>query len=162
MKALLVKTMTELFLLLCTNGIQAQETIAVSGGNKTGNGGTVSYTVGQINYTEYTSKTGTNTQGVQQPYEISIITSAEETDGISLELVVYPNPTSENLKLKFGDKKLENLTYKLYDINGSLVESGEIIDKETVIRTGGLVPSEYYLIVYGSYNELKTFKIIKY
>ena len=98
---------------------------------------------------------------IKRDFEIFIVTSIEENEGISLEMVVYPNPTSDCLKLKMEDYKLENLTYQLYDINGSLLQNGEIIDKETVIQTGDLVPAEYYLKVTGSHNELRTFKIIK-
>jgi hypothetical protein len=161
MKAFWLTTMTEVFLLLCTNGIQAQETVAASGGNTTGSGGTVSFTVGQVAYTANTSTTGTIIQGVQQPYEIYIVTSIEENERISLEMGVYPNPTSDVLKLMIEDYKLENLTYQLYDINGSLIQNAKIINKETVIQTGDLAPAEYFLKVTDSHKELKTFKIIK-
>ncbi|MBN2480759.1 MAG: T9SS type A sorting domain-containing protein [Bacteroidales bacterium] len=161
MKAFWLITMTEVFLLLCTNGMQAQETVAVSGGSVTGSGGTVSYTVGQVAYSANTSTTGTITQGVQQPYEIFIVTSMEENEGIRLEMVVYPNPASHYVKLKIEDYKPENLTYQLYDVNGSLLQNGEIINNETVIPTGDLVPAEYYLKVTDSHNELIIFKIIK-
>jgi len=51
--------------------LQAQVAIPASGGNATGTGGTVSYSVGQVFYTINTGTTGFIVQGVQQPFEIS-------------------------------------------------------------------------------------------
>jgi len=89
------------FLLLSGFGttiLQAQVTIPASGGNATGSGGTVSYTVGQIQYNTYSGTNGTVSQGVQQPYEISVVTAIKNTGEITLECIVYPNPTRGLLK----------------------------------------------------------------
>jgi len=154
-------TMIVVFLLLCANGIQAQETVATSGGNASGSGGTVSYTVGQVSYTTIESTIGTITQGVQQPYEILVLTGLEEAECISLEFSIYPNPAFDFLKLIATNYKLENLTYQLYDINGSLLQNGEIINSETIIQTGNLPSATYYLRIIDNQKEIKTFKIIK-
>jgi hypothetical protein len=115
--------------------IHAQETVTSSGGNASGGGGSVSYTVGQVAYTSNKSSTGTVSQGVQQPYEILVVTGLEEANGINLEFSVYPNPTTDFLKLKVENYILENLIYQLYDANGSLIQNGKIMGKETVIKT---------------------------
>ncbi len=141
--------------------IQAQEDVTTTGGNAKGTGGTVSYTVGQVAYTTNTSTTGTVTQGVQQPYEILVLTGTVEAKGISLEFSVYPNPTSDYLKLKVENYNLENLTYQLYDVSGSLIQNGEIVNQETILETGGLAPAAYYLRIIDNNKEIKTFKIIK-
>ena len=49
--------------------IQAQQTNASAGGNATGSGGTVSYTIGQQEYSSFSSVGGSVNQGVQQPQE---------------------------------------------------------------------------------------------
>ena len=74
---------------------QAQEAVSAAGGNTFGSGGTASYTVGQVAYTTNSSASGTITQGVQQPYEILVATGVAEAKGISLECIVYPNPTND-------------------------------------------------------------------
>jgi hypothetical protein len=91
----------------------SQETVTISGGNASGSGGTVSYTVGQVSYTTNTSTTGTVTQGMQQPYEILVVTGLEEADGISLEFSVYPKPVSDFLMLKVESYRLDNLSNHL-------------------------------------------------
>jgi hypothetical protein len=161
MKRLYVNTLIELFLLFCTTVIQAQETITTSGGNATGTGGTVSYTVGQVAYTTNRGATGIVAQGVQQPYEILVVTGLDEARGISLEISVYPNPTSDFLKLTIESYKLENLSYQLYNINGDVLQNGKIVGKETVIQTGDLLPAAYFLQIRDNQKEVKTFKIIK-
>ena len=141
--------------------LQAQETVPVSGGNATGTGGTASYTVGQIVNITNTGTTGTSAQGVQQPYEISVVTGIDEALEIMLEMVVYPNPATDFLKLNLGDYDGENLRYQLYDINGSIILTDKIEVQETDISMQTLKPSTYFLKVIQGNKEIKTFKIIK-
>src|SRR4030042_5256555 len=77
----------------------SQQAVSTAGGEATGAGGTVSYTIGQVTYTTNSESEGTVSQGVQQPYEIFVISSSEDRYGITFELSVYPNPASTNLKL---------------------------------------------------------------
>jgi hypothetical protein len=150
-------------LLLCTGltGLQAQSTIPVSGGNASGSGGTVSYTVGQIVYTKNSGTSGSSAQGVQQPYEISVITGLEEARDISLEVMVYPNPAQDFVKLIIKNYEVDNLRYQLFDINGSLIKDSKVEVNEIQILIQNLKPSAYLLKVIQGKKEIKTFKIIK-
>ena len=139
----------------------AQQTVSTAGGEATGAGGTVSFTIGQVAYTTNTESEGTVTQGVQQPYEIFVISSIEERYGITLQLSVYPNPASTNLKLISVNCTTGNLTYQLYDANGKLLENKKLDDVETNIQMDKLAPSVYFLKVTDNNKEVKTFKIIK-
>ena len=141
--------------------IQAQNAIPASGGNATGNGGSVSYTVGQVVYTKYTGTNGSVAQGVQQPYEISVVTGIVEAKGISLEIEVYPNPATDFVKLKIENYEVKNLRYQLFDINGSLIKDNKVEGNETSISMQNLLPSVYFLKVTDNNKVIKTFKIIK-
>jgi len=112
---------------LCIAILPAQPTIPASGGNATGTGGTVSYTIGQVVYTTYTGTNGTVSQGVQQPYEISIVTGIEEAIGISLEIMAYPNPATDFIILIIKNYEVKNLSYQFYDINGSLLQDSKLM-----------------------------------
>jgi len=83
MKYKKLKLSAVLLLGIGLTGLQAQESVNATGGNALGNGGTASYSVGQMIYTTNTG-TGGNTvaQGVQQPFEISVVTGIEEAQGI--------------------------------------------------------------------------------
>ena len=157
--------LSALFLLgLGLTGIQAQEiheTIPATGGNAFGSGGTVSYSVGQIVYTNNTETNGSVSQGVQQPYEISIVTELEETQGINLSVTVFPNPTTDYLTLSTGNFDNKNLSFHLYDINGKMIQESKINVSETKISMTDLPPATYFLKVTVNQKEVKTFKIVK-
>ena len=141
--------------------LQGQETIATSAGNFTGSGGSVSYTIGQVAFSTLFGTNGSLVQGVQQPYELSVITSVENTEEITLNCIVYPNPARNIIKLSIESIDFDNMFYRLYDINGLLIQEMKVESEETEILLNNLVPSIYILKVIKNKKELKTFKIIK-
>ena len=64
---------------------------------------------------------GSVAQGVQQPFEISVITGLEEAQGINLSVRAYPNPTTDYLTLSISEFDISNLLYQLYDMQGKLL-----------------------------------------
>ena len=146
------------FLLLGLGGLHAQESPTATGGEATGVGGTVSYSLGQVVYTTNTGSNGSVEQGVQQPYEISATVGINESS-ISLEMSVYPNPTTNYLTLKVEITK--NLSYQLFDMQGKVIVSKKIIDNTTTVVMENLPTATYLLKVTDSNKTVKTFKIIK-
>jgi hypothetical protein len=143
--------------------IRAQNTIPVSGGNATGGGASVSYSIGQVVYTTNTSiASGSVAQGVQQPFEISVITEIGQAKDITLVCSVYPNPAQDYVILKIKNYEVENLRYQLFDINGSLIKDNKVEGNETNIPMQNLLPSMYFLKVTDNNKVIKTFKLIKY
>lgn len=156
-----LKLSAVLLLGLGLTGLQAQEATLTTGGEASGSGGTVSYSVGQVVYFTNTGTTGSVAQGVQQPYEISVVTGIPEAKDISLSVSAYPNPTSDYLNLKVENYDNKNLSYQLFDINGKLLESKKIESNKTSIVMSNFVPATYFLKVTEGNKEVKTFKIIK-
>ena len=153
-----------LIFLICTfslTTIMAQESVNTTGSNASGSGGSVSYSVGQVVYTTNTGTNGSVAQGVQQPFEISIVTGIEEAKGINLSVSAYPNPTTDYLTLSIGEFDISNLSYQLYDMNGKLLQNEKITGNQTSIAMGNLVPANYFVKVIQGNKEVKTFKIIK-
>ena len=112
----------------------------------------------------YITSSGTNgsvTEGVQQPYVISSVTGIVEANGINLAVSAYPNPTTDFLALSVNNFNNSKLYFKLYDMNGKLLENKSIEGNETSIAMGNLIPATYFLKVFNNQKELKTFKIIK-
>jgi hypothetical protein len=145
-------------------GLYAQEAIPASGGNTSGSGGSVSYTVGEIVYTTNNGTNGSVAQGVQQPYEISIVTGLEPATGITLQLSAYPNPTIDELNLKIDSSaslNFQSLSCQLLDANGKSLEYFKIADVITLIKMSGLPMATYYLKISDNNTTIKTFKIIK-
>jgi len=151
-----------LLLFLGLTGVKAQEAIPATGGEANGGGGTASYTIGQV---VYTTKTGTNgnsiAQGIQQPFEISVVTSIEQAKDINLSVLAYPNPTTDYLTLKVKNYESNNLSFKLFDINGKLLKTENLMGKETQIEMQNLNPGNYFLKITDNQKEIKVFTIIK-
>jgi hypothetical protein len=153
------KTITSIaFLLLGLGGLYAQESPTTAGGEATGTGGTASYSVGQVVYTTATGTNGSVAQGVQQPYEISTTVGIKET-AITLELSVYPNPTTDYLTLKVEDNT--ELNYQLYDLQGKVIENKKVTANSTTIKMEALPKAIYFLNITKNNRIVKTFKIIK-
>ncbi len=156
-----LKLSAVLLLGLGLTGLQAQESVNATGGNASGSGGSVSYSVGQVVYTTNTGTSGSVAQGVQQPYEISVVTAIEEAKGINLSVMAYPNPTTDYLTLSIDEFGISNLSYQLYDMNGKLLQNEQITGNQTSIVMSNLVPATYFVKVIQGNKEVKTFKIIK-
>ena len=150
-----------LLLGLGLTGVQAQTSVNATGGNASGSGGLASYSVGQVVYTTNTGTNGSVAQGVQQPFEISVVTGIEEAKDINLSVSAYPNPTTDYLTLSIGEFDISNLSYQLYDMQGKLLQSGKITGNQTSIVMSNLVPATYFVKVTEGNKEVKTFKIIK-
>ncbi len=144
------------------SNLQAQEAILATGGEASGSGGSASYTVGQV---VYSTNVGTNgnsvTEGVQQPYEISVVAGITEAKDISLSVSAFPNPTSNYLTVKVENYKTTNLQYLIFDINGKLLQTVKATGQETQIETSELVPDSYFVKILDSEKAIKVFKIIK-
>ncbi len=156
-----LKLFATLFLGLGLTTLHAQESLNTAGGNGSGSGGSVSYSVGQVVYTTNIETNGSVAHGVQQPFEISIVTGTLEAKGIILSVAAYPNPTTDYLTLEVNDFNLSALTYHLHNMNGKILKSEKITGNQTRIDMSSLVPATYFVKVTRENKEVKTFKIIK-
>ena len=156
---------TKLFILVlltmtCISKLQAQSASVAAGGNATGSGGSSSYSIGQVVYIAASGGGGTSIQGVQIPAEITTL-SGEEFTQISLEMMVYPNPTTSFVNLKINNFDFQDLNYQLTDLNGREIANQKIAASETVIELQNLSNAIYLLNVNDKNKTIKTFKIIK-
>lgn len=150
-----------IFFLLCIPTIgHAQQTTISSGGDAAGIGGKVTYSVGQVAWNILTGTNGSVIQGVQQPYEISVISGIDYYE-VSLNYVAYPNPTSDAITLKIGNTDLIGLKYQLYSVVGVLLQEKVIEAGETEIRLESYPASTYLLRIVKDNLMIKLFKIVK-
>jgi hypothetical protein len=160
-----MKHLIKLLVVFCLTGyglaIQAQSTISATGGNASGSGGTVSYSIGQITYQTLEGINGKVAQGVQQPYEISVVTAIGNTEGIILEYKVYPNPAHGLIKLSIKPFDDGNFEFFLLDLNGILLQNKKVVSEETEISLESLHPAIYFLKLLKDNKEIKVFKIVK-
>lgn len=140
----------------------SQESILSSGGVAKGSGGSVSYSAGQVFYSTSKGSNATVSQGVQQPYEISVLSAIDDISQIDLDITAYPNPATDLLRLKIKDKEINGLSYRLFDMNGNILEHNKVEDIITTIDMKLLPSSVYFLKVLIDNKDVKTFKIIKH
>jgi hypothetical protein len=154
------KTITLFLFCFALTGLKAQEATTATGGNASGTGGTVSYSVGQVAYEFVSSTGGAINEGVQQPYEFLTV-GIIENNNISISYSIYPNPTTSTVNLKVENQSLENLSFQLYDINGKQLLKEKITSNETSITMGSYASGNYFLKVTDNNKEIQTIKIIK-
>lgn len=142
-------------------GVQAQTSTNTTGGNASGSGGSVSYSVGQVFYNTTINGAQMVAQGVQVPYEISVITGIEGVEDIDLSVSAYPNPAVDYLILDVKDRELVSLHFQVYDMKGKLVKKEKITRRKTNIVMSNLLPATYFVKVMQGKKEVKGFKIVK-
>lgn len=142
-------------------GLQAQTSVNTTGGNASGDGGSASYSVGQVMYQTHIGTNGSVAGGVQQAYEISVVTAIEQAKTINLSVTAFPNPTTDFLTLSIREFKLSGLSYQLFDMSGKLLLYEKITSSQTQIVMSQLVSASYLLVVKQGNMGLKTFKIVK-
>jgi len=147
-------------LVVAPDGIIAQEANITTGGDASGTGGSVSYSVGQLVYQTNKGTSESLAEGVQQAYEISVLNGIQEND-ISLRISAYPNPVSEYLILNIPIDIEGGYEYSLFDMNGRIISQEVLSSSETEIDMTGLKPAPYFIKVSTGTSELKTFRIIK-
>ena len=156
-----MKNITLIIVLFCAiQLVNAQETISVSAVEATGSGGKVSYTIGQLVYTNPTTAAGSLNQGIQQSIEFVTLSNPELT-AVTLKAVIHPNPTTDFIILALTDADLRGVSYTMYDLLGRFVNKGTVATFETKIGMKSLPIGVYILRVQQNNKKMKTFKIIK-
>ena len=164
MKKLIVIIISILLVSPALTYIQAQQHASVNaaGGNATGTGGSASYSVGQVFFTTVSSTTTSVSEGVQQPFEISVFTGLKDNEAINLFFAAYPNPTKGNLTLKIENFETNTFSYQLCDVNGKIIRNEKLTEKISIVDLSDMKSGAYFLKVTNSKKEVKTFKIIKH
>ncbi|MDG1841901.1 MAG: T9SS type A sorting domain-containing protein [Crocinitomicaceae bacterium] len=150
---------TLLFILFFSNNLFGQQAIVPSGGDHSGSGGSISFSLGQSSYTTNNAASGeSSAEGVQHAYEIYAYSTVNELNS-TININISPNPTSDILNLTIND--FESYSYSLYELNGKLLNSNKIINENTNLNLQNLARSTYILKVFKKNQFIKSFKIIK-
>lgn len=140
--------------------LQAQEALLSSGGDATGTGGTLAYSVGQLVTDEMSEPNkGSIALGLQHAFEI--ITLSTSNFATAFGLKVFPNPVTQNLKLNIENYNNETLFAELFDTAGRSILKQKINANTTSFDVSNLRSASYILSVSKNGQQLKTYKIIK-
>jgi hypothetical protein len=124
-----------LFILLSLVGFQlmAQSSTVCSGGEGSGPGGTVSFSVGQLVVESTIDSEGSISPGVQQSYESSSVYVNEPL--FDNTLVLYPNPTTQFIQLDFG--KIFTGQVMVFDAAGNVIFNQNVNTMKSRIDASG-------------------------
>jgi hypothetical protein len=140
--------------------LQAQEALLSSGGDATGSGGTLAYSVGQLVTDEMSEPNkGSVALGLQHTFES--ITLSTSNFATAFGLKVFPNPVTQNLKLNIENYNNETLFAELFDTAGRSILKQKINANTTSFDVSNLRSASYILSVSKNGQQLKTYKIIK-
>lgn len=134
----------------------AQKNTVSTGGDASGSNGSVSYTVGQIDYLYVDNGTHNANAGVQQPFEFYAV----GIDELQFVTSLYPNPTHDQLHLNIDQPN--NLSCKIYDAAGKLVHELFNLSNENIIDVQEWAKGNYNLVLLNENEPIETVKIIKH
>lgn len=154
------KLLLSILLGISLTSAKAQEATVTSGGVASGINGNTSYSIGQIVYSTNSGSTGTISQGIHQPYEIYTL-GTDDFPNISLQMIVYPNPTTSSINLKIENLTSSSLEYQLFDLTGRIIIRQKISQTETQISLENFPTATYLINVLDNTKTIKSFKIIK-
>lgn len=139
------------------------ETLVTSGEDSIGASGSVTYSIGQVFYTDMTESFYKVSQGIQQGELNNTLTTEDNTIEPKTEILIFPNPTIDYVTINITGYQSQNMQYfyRLYDLQGRLLKQDTANQNETQINVNDLHAAIYLLQLYSDNKILKTFKIVK-
>jgi hypothetical protein len=130
-----------------------------AGGDASGSGGSVAFSVGQIDYKHFNSSGGSASLGVQQPYSIEETNSLSES-GELISVTIGPNPGSDWLSILTESDK--NYRFYITDSNGKIVLEEHILQGSHQVSMNHWATGMYFLHISDDQKPVKQIKIIKH
>jgi hypothetical protein len=150
-----MKALFSCILISLTLIASGQQGIVSVGGDATGSGGSVSYSVGQVAY----SNNNFVNEGVQQPYEIFIL--SVDDSFLDVQLNVFPNPTLNELIIAMKDFH-GGIIAEVRASDGILLDSIQLVSEQTRINTHSWTAAIYFIHLFDSAGRSATFQIVKH
>lgn len=147
---------------LCAYSLFAtsQESINAAGGNQNSASGSISFTIGQIEYFTITNSDYTVSQGVQQPYEIFLVGLSPFK--LDFSISVFPNPTPQFIEILVGEYTNQQLIYRIFDLQGKEIQNGNMNAESTIIDLSELSNSTYLINIFDQDGQfIQSFHIVK-
>lgn len=159
------KTIITLFSLIICNLIFAQQfkpaTISSGGGIMSNANAKLSFTIGEVVTGNIANASSKLTQGFQQNWIVSTGITENIKDN---NILVYPNPASDIINIKFEKEIYAKAIIELLDINGKVLLMQNVADNkaEIQINLSNYSDDIYFIKVSSQHGKTsETFKIYK-
>jgi hypothetical protein len=150
-----------IFALLRPLTVMGQAGSVSAGGDGSGPGGSMAWSVGQVGYTVIGSPSATLSAGVQQAYEVSVVNKVPGHVPYAV-LSVAPNPAYDMVWLIAEPPLPAQASYRLTDAQGRTLASGTLHPSRTAVPLRHQAPGVYLLHVLLHHHHLRTFRILKH
>ena len=148
--------------ILISLNLKGQTSMNTSGGDGTGNGGSVAFSIGQVFFQVVEDQQISFSEGVQQAFEISIVDGVEEEKPFSFDIAAFPNPSMDVLHIELKEEFSGTVMFQVHDAIGHLIQEGEASSSKFTIQTTNWSGGAYYLHVYNTDSlQSTTLKIVK-
>ena len=141
--------------------VMAQEGTNAAGGDASSGEGSVSYSIGQSFGASVATSDGSITEGVQQPYQIRVVTDLSSTLNESSDVNAYPNPVLSSFTVNVDGELNHQLTGVLFNQMGVEVHRFELAGSQTNVNLENFEAGMYMLHVKKDNQVFKNIKIIK-
>ncbi len=156
-KAFNATTLLCLFLSLST--VSAQQVVSSGGDHHEAGEISISWTLGETVIETFSTEENILTQGFHQPW--LTVVAVDEILEPGYIITAFPNPAQSYVTLRVEAESFENMTFRLYDFNGRLIEQNPIQGYLTNISFLALKPAVYFITIIKENKRLTTLKIIK-
>lgn len=142
----------------------SQSSINAGGTTITSPGGSLSYTIGQIDFIYFSNTNIIIYLGVQQPQlpggTPRILEVEAATPNENIVFTAYPNPTYDNIKIHLSNSDT-TYNYMLFDVTGKFIIQGQFNQTDSILSLENLPTATYFLKVIAENGFEKNIKIIK-
>jgi hypothetical protein len=136
-----------------------QQVIATSGNYQSTTTGSISWTLGETLVTTCSAGSKILTQGFQQA-NITVLPSGLNQISYG-DIVAYPNPATEFIKLKIENITLQGASFSIADLQGKNLLMKQPVSDNQLIDLSSYATGVYLLTVWINQQPIKVFKIIK-
>ena len=137
--------------------LMAQSSTVCSGGEGSGPGGSVSFSIGQLVVESTIDSEGSISPGVQQTYESASVYVNESL--FDNTLVLYPNPTTQFIEMDFG--KIFTGQVMIFDAAGNVILNQNVNTIECRIDAAGWSSGLYMVHVVKDNESVAVHSVLK-
>ena len=134
----------------------SQEVVSSAGDSYSNSSLQADFTIGEVVIESISTADIVFTQGFQQPMLSTVLAIDKEVYNIE----IYPNPVKQFLRIELSNPT-HDIKYHLVDIQGNIIDRGDLHESETPISFMDQQPGIYFLVLSNADYQLKTYKIIK-
>ncbi len=157
MKKNLILPLILLFLFTFVRGQEAHFILSSAGNTSSNSEASICWTLGECFTGNHEGSLITVSHGF-----LIIETSVNISNTLAeFDVLVYPNPFSDNIFLRIENLKSKNLSYSFHDLKGELLIHRNIKTSISEIKLKEYSPSIYILNVLEDNKIIRSFKIIK-